>query len=527
MSDSDVELDIPAFRICDGVWTLTNLDDILTQVVDRTVKQMSGLEVAVTDPVPLRPHSTLWSWVKVVEPKSAMVVIAMEPELANVLAARCIGDQPAVAVARGVVPDTQAELTSVVAARLAVAMITGAGPVHLGIPRTGVDMPDVGDGSWVAKHLRTEAGAMAVFVKGEVLTAPPVPPHGAHDEATVVMSLDGNEVAPPDQHFVPVQSRAIPPITANMPVSIGGYRIIDQLGFGGMGVVYKAHHDHLDRLVALKVMLPVLASNQEFIDRFLREGKSSAKVDHPNVVPIYDAGFQDGRLFLAMRFVPGGDLATLLHRSGAIPEDHALSIIRRCLSGLQAIDDLGMIHRDIKPANILLETNGVPRLADLGLARTLADGNVSLPGATQGTPAFMSPEQARASKNIDIRCDIYALGVTLFCMLCGQPPFPGDSPYDVVAKVLYQPTPDLRTFNDRISLETVTVVNKAMAKDPAQRYQTPGEFRHAVEDILNYHGGSIASSSNIRLPGRDNYWIRKVFGTLPPLYSEAPVRTAP
>jgi serine/threonine protein kinase len=497
---------------------------VLVQVARRTLKQLAGFELVPCPAVALAPAETIWSEVQIVEPVPARVIVAMDSALADRLAAKYIGDVKAGLRPITAVFDTQAELVTDMAARLTGTLMPTRLPVILGAARTGIDMPDVNDATWMVGHLKGDEGSMSVFVQGDALIASAEDFADPWEESTEIMPFDGTVASAPTD-YSPIQDGCLPPSLPKLPPRIGTYRIIDRLGIGGMGVVYKAHHDNLHRLVALKVMRPELAKDQGFIDRFLREGHSTANVDHPNVVPVYDAGYQDGFLYLAMRFVPGGDLATLLHRTGVLTEDHALLVIQRCLDGLQAIFEAGMIHRDIKPANILLESNGVPRLADLGLARTLVSADLSLPGAPQGTPTFMSPEQARAATNIDIRCDIYSLGVTLFCMLCGRPPFMGDSPYDVVAKVLYEATPDPRTVDPAISVETVAVVAKAMAKHAKDRYQTPMEFRHAVENVLKYHGQGKApqsTSGEIQLPTTNNYWVRKAFHSLPPLLPTNP-----
>jgi serine/threonine protein kinase len=356
---------------------------------------------------------------------------------------------------------------------------------------------------------------MAVFISGEALTSPNTAVH-LHAVSTIPMPNKAFHSAEDssENNFVPIQGSS-KVVQDTGPKYIGNYRIIDQLGAGGMGIVYKAHHDSLKRMVALKVMRPDLARDQNFINRFLREGRAAATVDHPNVVPVYDAGFADGHLYQAMRYVPGGDLASLLHRSGTLPEDHAVLITLSCIAGLQAISDAGMIHRDLKPANILLEANGVPRLADLGLVRMVSATELSLPGSPQGTPHFMSPEQARAARDLDIRSDIYALGVTLFCMLCGQPPFSGDSPYDVVANVLYQPNPDPRSVQPGISAGTAALVMKAMAKLPEDRFQSLVEFQLAAHAVppSSSQARMLTRSGKIRQPSPNNFWMRKLFGS--------------
>ena len=480
----------------------TPFDHVLRHVLVETMQQMAGVQVEPGPPPSPHPILSSWSWVKIVEPRSAMLVIGMDSELAAGLAGTCLAKPPGV-LARGEIRDVLAELTNVVCGRLAQDLLGHLGMVYLGIPRIGRGAPDVQDGTWSANHFMACGGWLSVFMQGrdlhESIAMPDPSGTNVQDQAT------------PDQHFFPIQ-HAHSPGPEGVPVRIGQYRIIDRLGAGGMGMVYKASHDALGRLVALKVMRSDLSDNPQFVERFLREGRAAATIDHPNVVPVYDAGFDNGQLYLAMRFVPGGDLATLLLHHHTLPEERALVITQGCLDGLCAITEAHLIHRDIKPANILLEANGTPRLADLGLARLLVvsgEARLSDPGAPPGTPAFMSPEQARAAPDIDIRSDIYALGVTLYCMVTGKLPFTGESPYDVVAKVLYHPVPDPRWIHRDLHDDTAVLIMKAMAKEPEDRFQTAQEFHHAVTAAIRKHGDPGQRED----PSPNTNWFRKLFKT--------------
>jgi len=503
------------------------LDEVVSRTVATTVKEMAGFAVSALPSDTITLDDWTWSWVKVLDPRPGMVVIGLDHQLSSKIAAVCFAKK-ASALQSHEIKDAQAEFTNVIAGRVAQELLQDLGVVSLGIPRNGRGMPDIRNGNWATRFFQVEGRRLVVVISGQEMTASnPTARQGMStviipgDARTPVGSFSGPKSsyppdATPDRQFIPTQEHTRPITSSDVPLRIGQYRILDQLGAGGMGMVYKAHHDPLNRLVALKVMRPDLAQDKEFTDRFLREGRATANIDHPNVVPVHDAGFEAGQLYLAMRFVPGGDLASLLHRGGILSESRALVILLGCLEGLQAIADSGLIHRDIKPANILLENNGVPRLADLGLARVLTNVDLSAPGAPQGTPAFMSPEQARAQRNLDIRCDIYALGVTLYCMLTAALPFTGDSPYDIVAKVLYQPTPDPRLINPKISPETVAMMMKAMAKDPAARYQGPMEFHEAVSiriEQLQRTRPATPSGRARTATDMNNYWLRKLFGS--------------
>nr|MBA3938581.1 serine/threonine protein kinase [Planctomycetota bacterium] len=205
------------------------------------------------------------------------------------------------------------------------------------------------------------------------------------------------------------------PTATELPAAIGGYRILARLGAGGMATVYRALQVGLQREVALKVVAQHLAGDADFGERFLREARAGALVNHVNVVACYDAGRADGQLYMAMELVSGGDLAQLLERKGGtLDEALALNLMRDSAAGLEAIEAAGLIHRDLKPANIFLTERGVAKLADLGLVRFTGDDRVTQPGMVMGTPAYISPEQARGVADVDIRTDIYSLGASLY-----------------------------------------------------------------------------------------------------------------
>ena len=260
--------------------------------------------------------------------------------------------------------------------------------------------------------------------------------------------------------------------------SFGPYRILGLLGEGGMGQVYQAVQGTLERLVALKVMRPELAKDPQFAERFVREARAAASVCHQHVTVIFDAGEQDGRLYMAFQFVPGGDLDALLRRRTAMPAAEALALIAGCCEGLQAIHEAGLVHRDIKPHNIFLDEQGRPKLGDFGLARQ-AEGSdrMTLTGVGMGTPSYMAPEQAQGLADIDIRADLHALGGTLFTLLTGKPPFTGLTPWMVVNAVCNDPAPDPRAMLPALPEPVAAIVLRCMAKRREERYQTPLELR--------------------------------------------------
>lgn len=298
---------------------------------------------------------------------------------------------------------------------------------------------------------------------------------------------------------------------------IGGCRIIAKLGGGGMGTVYRAEQLSLGRQVALKVMTQAMQEDVECGERFLREARTAASVTHANVVSIYDVGRDQGRLFLVQELVTGGSAKDLLHASGGfLGERRAMELIADCCAGLQAIHEAGLVHRDIKPENILLTADGSAKLADFGLARTVeSGGEMTMTGATIGTPAYMSPEQAQGAKDLDIRSDIFSLGATLYCLVTGGAPYKADSVWAVVAKMLTEPVPDPRALRPDLSDGTFAVIMRAMARKPEDRYPTPRLMRQVLENLLRRRGGSddTLPTANLRAAVAKAETTR---GTIPP-----------
>ncbi len=195
---------------------------------------------------------------------------------------------------------------------------------------------------------------------------------------------------------------------------VGGFEVLEKIGVGGMGAVYRARQVSLDRMVALKVLPPKFAADETFVDRFVREARSAASLNHPNIIQGIDVGSADGYHYFAMELVPGESLSERMKREGFVVEDDALKITREMAEALKHAHGRGLVHRDVKPGNILLGLDGVSKLADLGLARRSVDSSsTTQPGKAVGTPFYISPEQARGEEDVDIRADIYSLGATL------------------------------------------------------------------------------------------------------------------
>ena len=211
---------------------------------------------------------------------------------------------------------------------------------------------------------------------------------------------------------------------------IPGYEIIERLGKGSMGLVFKARQTSVDRIVAVKVLLDTLAQNKEFIKRFEREAKIAAKLQHNNIVNAIDAGEVDGNHYFVMEYVEGATIKDELDKNKVFDEKVALKIVIAVAEAMKHAHERGLIHRDIKPENVILTKDGNVKLADLGLARLTADEKwaMSEAGMAIGTPYYISPEQVRGQVDVDIRADIYSLGATLYHMVTGRVPYPGETP---------------------------------------------------------------------------------------------------
>ena len=262
------------------------------------------------------------------------------------------------------------------------------------------------------------------------------------------------------------------------------YRIEEPIGQGGMGVVYVAHDVRLGRKVALKLMAPSLARDERYRTRFASESELAMSLEHPNVVPIHDAGEAEGRLYLAMRRVEGTDLRALLRREGALGPARALPIVSQIAQALDAAHANGLVHRDVKPSNVLLDDHDHVYLADFGLTRRLSDeASLRADALAVGTPAYVAPEQLEG-RTVDGRADVYSLGCLLYECLTGEPPFRGDSRLALAWAHLEQEPPRVTERRPELSEAVDAVVGKAMAKDPAERFATCAELAAAAESAL-------------------------------------------
>jgi serine/threonine-protein kinase len=269
-------------------------------------------------------------------------------------------------------------------------------------------------------------------------------------------------------------------------LKIEGYELIKRLGQGAAGEVLLARHEASDQLVALKVLRSEMARDAQFVERFLREGRLASELDHPNIVRAVEVGESGGVYYFAMEYVEGRSLYDFMSMEGKLPEPFALHLITEAARGLEYANAHGIVHRDIKPDNILIDASGVPKLADLGLARQVGSGTrITHAGAMMGTPHYMSPEQARGDTELDVRGDIYSLGATLYHLVTGRPPFEGSSPAVVITKALTEQVAWPQDVNPEVTDNCCQLIVKMMAQDPAERYQTPQDLIPDLELVAN------------------------------------------
>jgi serine/threonine-protein kinase len=268
---------------------------------------------------------------------------------------------------------------------------------------------------------------------------------------------------------------------------ISGYELIEKIGQGSMGAVYKARQTSMNRLVAVKVLNPRLANNPDFIQRFTREAHLAAKLSHNNIVQAIDVGSAGGLNYFVMEYVPGTTIKEELEAGKVFEEKEAVDIVLQIAQAIQHAFRRGLIHRDIKPANIILTLDGIAKLADLGLARETEDRALARAekGLTIGTPFYIAPEQARGREDIDVRADIYSLGATLYHMVTGRYPFPGPGVEAVLlAHVKEELTPPDH-INTKLSSGLGEVVEVMMAKDRNERYRHPDDLIIDLECLLS------------------------------------------
>ena len=275
-------------------------------------------------------------------------------------------------------------------------------------------------------------------------------------------------------------------LDADKPLrQIPGFQMLEKIGSGAMATVYKAKQLSLDRIVAVKVLPKHLSRDQEFVERFYKEGRAAAKLNHNNIVQAIDVGEAGGYYYFVMEYVEGESIHEQMARGKKFTEKEALNIVIQTARALAHAHERGFIHRDVKPKNIMLASNGVVKLADLGLAREIADLRAAATeaGRAYGTPYYIAPEQIRGERDLDARIDIYSLGATAYHMVTGRVPFEGPNPSAIMHKHLKQELIPPDHINTKLSAGTAEVIEMMMAKNRDSRYKTAKDMLVDMECI--------------------------------------------
>jgi len=284
----------------------------------------------------------------------------------------------------------------------------------------------------------------------------------------------------------------------DLTVDIPGYKILERIGSGGMGAVYKARQLSMDRIVALKVLNERYSSNPEFRERFVREAQAAGQLNHPNVIHVHDISSANGRHYFSMEYVDGPSVKELLHTEKRIEVNRALDITLQAAKALEFAHENKIVHRDVKPDNIMLTKEGIVKLADLGIAKTFEEKQATERERRRvmGTPHYMAPEQA-LGKAIDLRVDIYSLGATLYHMLTGKTPFAGNSAHEILKAHIQESLPPIQDLNPMVPDPVCFIVERMMAKLPEKRYP---DMTHLITDIQRVQAGVVAGIARIE-PG--------------------------
>lgn len=279
------------------------------------------------------------------------------------------------------------------------------------------------------------------------------------------------------------------------------YEIQRKIARGGMADVFLARDKLLDRPVALKVLFPELSTDQNFVERFRREAQNAAKLSHPNIVSVYDWGEDASTYFIVMEYVSGKSLSATLHEQGPMSPEKAAEVAAEVAAALSFAHKNDVVHRDVKPGNVLIDTRGAVKVADFGIARARnSTENLTQTGAVMGTATYFSPEQAQGL-SVDQRSDVYSLGVVLYEMVSGKPPFQGENPVSIAYKHVSEQPKRLRELNDSISPDFESVVMQALSKSPGNRYQNADELKADLDRFRNgepVHATQIAPTGTVR-----------------------------
>ena len=304
---------------------------------------------------------------------------------------------------------------------------------------------------------------------------------------------------------------------------LGPYRILNQIGQGGMATVYKAYHPRLDRHVAIKVLHPAFKEDESFLRRFTREAQVVARLEHPNIVPVYDFAEHKGHPYLVMRHIDGETLKDKLSQ-GSLSRKEIVRIAQAIADGLDYAHKKGVLHRDIKPSNILMTTGGGVFIADFGLARITQAGESTMSqDMIMGTPQYISPEQAKGIQDIDGRTDIYSFGIIVYEMTTGQVPFQSDTGYSIIHSQIFDPPPMPGSINDKISPQLEEVLLKVLSKEPEDRYASAGEFQIAFKRAVADVPSDISPAGAAVLPDS----TEKITDVMPPVPEPVVEETIP
>src|SRR6202167_1962838 len=264
------------------------------------------------------------------------------------------------------------------------------------------------------------------------------------------------------------------------------YQVTHLIARGGMAIVYRAQDTLLNRAVALKILYPELSEDPLFVERFRREAQAAANLSHPNIVPVFDWGEDGDTYFIVMELVDGTSLAEMLRGGVTLTAARSAQIVAQVAAALGYAHRTGVVHRDVKPGNILITREGQVKVTDFGIAQAVSsEDHLAEAGSVMGTATYFSPEQA-SGEAVDGRSDVYALGVVLYEMLVGRPPFVGDTPVDVSSQHVNEAVPAMSKFSDSVPKDLEAIVMDALRKSPDQRYQTADELR---ADLIRFSEG--------------------------------------
>lgn len=301
---------------------------------------------------------------------------------------------------------------------------------------------------------------------------------------------------------------SIPAPQIRTGLELGGFIVEKRLGKGGMGEVWLACQKTMDRKVAIKILSPSLTGDSDFVNRFIREVKTSAKLIHPNIVTAFDAGLEKGIYYLAVEYIEGEDLGQQIALDKILSEEEALGIVRGVAEGLAyAWNKFKILHRDIKPANIMICADGKPKLMDLGISKNLSDdSSMTMAGVIMGTPCYMSPEQAKSDRAIDFHTDIYSLGATLYHLVTGKIPFEGDSTVSIMTKHVVEPLECAIKKNPSLSRQCSALIDIMMKKDPRDRQVSWEEVIKDIDSVLAGHYPSGNKSMITSVLSSPRFW---------------------